>query len=189
MAFLFTVEDKSVRPNTETLLISPFKEIWERDETPQKMTAIDELTYIEFMTSNKKSNPYKGYSESLRHGKVKQDIFGQDSYWQPDDLVKAGIKKMEEFHTQASSSYGFLQDAKFAADKLRGFFREFDMNAVNLKTGAPIYKPKDITNALKDTDDVVTKLDKLEKKVEEELFDKVVTKAGKETSPFADPDI
>ena len=31
MAFLFQVTDRAVFPNAETLLISPFKDIWERD--------------------------------------------------------------------------------------------------------------------------------------------------------------
>ena len=33
MAYLFKVEGKTVYPNDEVLLISPFKEIWERDKS------------------------------------------------------------------------------------------------------------------------------------------------------------
>ena len=33
MAFLFIVSEKSVFPNPETLLISPFKDIWARDKS------------------------------------------------------------------------------------------------------------------------------------------------------------
>ena len=54
MSLLFTIESKIVKPYTETLLISPFREIWERDTNAGKFTAIDEFTYIEFMTSVKK---------------------------------------------------------------------------------------------------------------------------------------
>ena len=36
MAFLFVVENGVAKPNTETLLISPFKEIWERDNSDNK---------------------------------------------------------------------------------------------------------------------------------------------------------
>ena len=53
MSLLFTIESKIVKPYTETLLISPFREIWERDTNAGKFTAIDEFTYIEFMTSVK----------------------------------------------------------------------------------------------------------------------------------------
>ena len=38
MAFLFIVSEKSVFPNPETLLISPFKDIWARDKGKKKIT-------------------------------------------------------------------------------------------------------------------------------------------------------
>ena len=90
MAFLFTVQEKSVFPNTETLLISPFKEIWARDKTQGKELAIEELTYIEFVTSLKKSNPYRQYPEKLKAQKVQEEIIRRED-WKPDDLIKKGI--------------------------------------------------------------------------------------------------
>jgi hypothetical protein len=188
MAFLFTVEEKRVRPTTEVLMISPFKEIWERDESKHKELALNEFAYIEFMTSQKKTNPFRGYSPSVKEIKVKENSFGRDSDWEPDSLISEGIQVVMEFQEEASETFSFLMSAKKGAQELKNFFNNLNMNDVNLKTGAPIYKPRDITSALKDTDDVVTKLDKLQKKVDEELFDKVVTKANKEVSPFADPD-
>jgi len=187
MAFLFTVENKLVSPNVETLLISPFKDIWERDKTKQRDVAIQEFTYVEFVTSQKKSNPFRGYPDGVKQQKVKESIFGKDSEWQPDKLIVKAIKVMEEFQYKASATYSYYISAKKGADKVKYFFITFDMSEVNPKTGNPVYKPKDITSALKDTDDVITKLDKLGKKVEEELYDKIVTKAQKEISPFADP--
>ena len=46
MSFLFKIQDKVVFPNPETLLISPFKEIWERDTDPDKHQAIKELNEV-----------------------------------------------------------------------------------------------------------------------------------------------
>lgn len=186
-AYLFTVEDRTVRPTTEALLVSPFKEIWERDTHPNKTVAIQEFSYIEFMTSLKATNPYKGYAEEVRKIKLVQMIFQGDD-WEPDELVTQGMKLVSDFQTEASDGYNFFMSAKNAVRKLEDFFNGFDMNDVSERSGMPLYKPKDITNALKDTEDVIQKLDKLAKKVEEELFDKVVTKANKEVSPFADPD-
>ena len=42
--------------------------------------------------------------------------------------------------------------AKKAAEKMQQFFLNFDMNRVNIKTGMPIYKPKDITSAVADAE-------------------------------------
>ena len=46
MAYLFKVEGKTVYPNDEVLLISPFKEIWERDKSKGKDVARQEFSYI-----------------------------------------------------------------------------------------------------------------------------------------------
>ena len=72
MAYLFSVEGKIVQPNTETLLVSPFKEIWARDKSKGKENALEEFTYIEFMTSMLKSNPYKGYAPEVKEEVIKK---------------------------------------------------------------------------------------------------------------------
>ena len=59
MAYLFQINGRAVFPNAETILISPFKDIWERDLSKNKENAIQEFAYIEFMTSMLKSNPYR----------------------------------------------------------------------------------------------------------------------------------
>lgn len=58
MSHLFTVENNVAIPNTETLLISPFKEVWERDKSKDKGQAIKEFTFVELMSSKKKANPF-----------------------------------------------------------------------------------------------------------------------------------
>jgi len=61
------------------------------------------------------------------------------------------------------------------------------MNDVNLRTGAPIFKPKDITSALNDTSRVLENLNTLREKVDNEVFEEVKKKGQKIVSPFADP--
>lgn len=187
-SYLFTVEDSLVRPTTEALLTSPFREIWERDESPKKGHAIREFSYIEFMVSMKGSNPYKNYAEGVKEMKIIEGVFRGEEF-APDELVKAGIAFLQDVQKNGSRTYQYFMSSRAAVKKIQDYFNDFDMNDVNERTGNPLWKPKDITNALKDTDDVSGKLDKLEKKVEEELFDVVVTKANKEISQFADPDL
>lgn len=186
MSVLFKVENRVVIPNTETLLISPFKEIWERDTSEGKEVAMAEFKYIEFTTSMLASNPYAGYDEETKVQKVIDAcIFMED--WKPDELVIGAQKEMEKFNTEASSSYTYYMSAKIAAEKMKDFFNTFDMNEVNTKTMNPVYKPRDITSALKDTSDVLQRLDTMKKKVEEELFQVVKRRGEKVISPFADP--
>lgn len=181
---LFTVEGKAVVPHVETLMIPPFKQIWERDGHPNKEVAKQEFTYMEFVTSMKKTNPYRGYPEEQKPDKVREDIIRIEN-WEADELVLEGIEKIREFQEEASVTYRYYMSAKTGAEKMMDFFEEFDMNTVNLKTLAPIYKPRDITSALNDTSKVLQNLNELKEKVEQELFESTRRKGDKEVGHFA----
>lgn len=187
MAFLFIVNDRVVVPNPETLLISPFKEIWERDKSPRKDMALQEFAYIEFMASFKKSNPFRDYPEDRKESIVRGNVIREEG-WNPDKLVSEGIQKLHEFQTNASVSYAYYVSSKKAAESMQNFFSNFDINERHWKTGMPVYKPKEITSALIDTERVLTNLNSLAKKVEEELFEEIKLKADKKVSLFADPE-
>lgn len=189
MAYLFKVEGNRVYPNEETLLISPFKEIWGRDNSPEKEVAIKELTYIEFMTSQLKTNPYKGYRETQRDEVLKKDII-KDENWKPDDLVIDAMDKIEEFQKEASSSYKLYKASLKAKENLEDFLLSVDLQSEENKTdkGAMVLKPKDITTALLDVDKVTASLSALHQKIEEELYEEVKVRAGKKIGVFARPE-
>jgi hypothetical protein len=183
MSFLFTIENSIAKPQAETLLISPFKEIWDRDISKHKEIAIKEFTYIELMTSKKKTNPYAGYTDEVRNNKLCSMLF-DDKNWQPDDLVIQGIAKIIEFQKEASPTYQYYIDNLAAAEKTREFLKTIDLSERSYKTGNPIYKPKDVTSAIIDSEKVILTLAILKDKVEQELFDNVRTRANKIVNPF-----
>lgn len=185
MAFLFKIEEKIAFPNEETLLISPFKDIWERDSSPNKTYALEEFAFIEFMTSMKKSNPYRQYDEDRKYEVVVEAVITQEN-WEPDELVEEGIKQLKEFQTNASSTYSYYLAVKKAAENMKDFFSTVDVNERN-ERGTPVFKPREITSALNDTEKVLTNLKALEKKVEEELYESTKNRADKKISPFANP--
>lgn len=186
MSFLFNIEGRAVFPNAETLLISPFKEIWERDESPNKENAIEDFAYIEFMTSMLKSNPFREYTEDRKEEVIIENIITQEN-WKPDELVKAAMDKVIEFQEEGSITYQYWMAAKQAAEKTIKFFMTFSLLERDDK-GKPIYKPREITTAIGDTEKVLQSLDSLKKKVDEEVFDKTRNRGNKEISPFAKPD-
>lgn len=183
MSILFNVEGKAVFPNPETLLLSPFKEIWERDKKKNKEFALEDLAYIEFISSMKATNPYRQYAENKKKEEVTKDIITRKN-WKPDELIEKAIRKNIEFQTEASTTYSYYMAAKKVAEKMKDFFETVDINERN-KAGMPVYKPADITRAINDTEKVLTNLKNLEKKVEEELYESVKTRNNKEISPFA----
>lgn len=186
MSFLFQIQGKAVFPNAETLLISPFKEIWERDSSPGKENAIQEFAYIEFMTSMLKSNPYREYPEDRKHSIISTEVIGNPEY-SPDDLVRDAINKVIEWQEEGSISYRYWMSNKTAAEKMIDFFNNFDMDERNAKTMNPVYKPNDIINAISGAEKMLTTLNTLKKKVDEEIYESTKNKGGKEISPFADP--
>lgn len=184
MSYLFIVEGVAVIPTPETLLISPFKEIWERDTSADKEIARAEFKYIEFMTSVLKTNPYKGYSGDRKETEIRNAIgFSED---RPiDDLMKEGIAAIHKFQKEASESYQYYLSAKKAVEKMRHFNNTFDLTQVNPKTFNLMLKPKDVTNALKDTEAILTNFESLKIKVEEEVYAKAKMRSDKKVSPFA----
>ena len=187
MAYLFQINGRAVFPNPETILVSPFKEIWERDLSKDKENAIQEFAYIEFMSSMLKSNPYREYPEVKKDEIIRKDIITQID-WNPDELVLEGIKKIQEFQKEGSITYVYWMSNKSAIEKMIDFFNNFDIDERNLKSGMPIYKPKDITSAVADAEKTLATLSALKSKVEEELYEKSKMRSDKIISPFANPD-
>lgn len=184
MSFLFQIEGKAVLPNPETLLIEPFKTIWDRDESEKKSLAIQEFGYIEFMTSMLKSNPYREYPEDKKDSVIR-DGLNMEEDWSPDSLIHEAMHKIIELQEEGSLVYSYWMANKAAAEKMIKFFLGFDINERNEKTFNPVYKPGDITKAINDTEKTLQTLDSLKKKVDEEVFEISRNKSNKEISPFS----
>ena len=182
MPFLFTLERSRARPTTETLLLSPFKEIWERDTTEDKTQAIKEFTFIEFMISKKKSNPFGEFEKEVRLEEVKKSIF-KDEEWSPDALVLAGMEKLHDIQTNGSQSYQYLLAAESVLEKLKLFFLSFDLNE-RTNSGGVVYKPKEITAALNDINENLRNLYLTRQMVEQELYEATRSRTNKEINPY-----
>jgi hypothetical protein len=187
MAYLFSIDNQTVYPYPETILIEPFKSIWERDRTRIKNKALEEFAYIEFMASMKKTNPFRQYPEERKHDVIKEAVINTPN-WEPDSKVEEAVEKLKELQTNASTTYSYYMAAKKAAEKMQHFFEEVDLNERNFKTGNPVYKPSDVTRALNDTEKTLQTLKSLEKKIQEELLDSTRLRSDKQISRFADPD-
>jgi len=182
---LFKVEGTLVVPTEHALLIPPYSDIWDEDTSKGKEEAKRAFAYIELNCSYKKSNPFKGYSDEIRKEKVGQAVYRDDyeSFEETDYIIEG----MELYHTlriEAAPTLQYYLSAKAGAEKMMNWLDTFNMETVNSRTGLPLYKPREITSALKDTYDVMKTLNALEEKVYEQLFETVRTKGGKEINYF-----
>lgn len=186
MSYLFQINGKAVFPNPETLLIYPFKDIWDRDKSDNKEHAVKEFSYIEFMISVLKSNPYREYPDKSREETIRRDL-SIEIEWKPDELIKDAINYIHEKQKDGSMAYTYWLSNKSVIEKVIEFFNNVDMDERNLKSGMPIYKPKDITSAVADAEKALTTLNALKTKVEEELYESSKQRSDKVISVFANP--
>jgi hypothetical protein len=182
---LFRVEGNLVVPTEHALLIFPYSEIWDRDPDPTKLEAKRQFAYIELNMSYKKSNPYKGFADDVRKEKVIHAIYRDDAdSFEEDNLIVQGMEVYEDLRLKAAPTLRYYLASKAGAEKMLDWLNDFDMDTVNERTGLPLYKPRDITSALKDTYDVMKTLNAMEQKVYEQLFESIKTKGNKEINHF-----
>ena len=146
MAYLFTIKNLAVVPEPEVYMISPFKEILARDKSKKKVVALQELAYIEFMSSLKKSNPFAGYNDGEREDAVIKAVFNGKNY-NPDKLVLEGIKFISELQTTHSPVYSLYLKSKKAVEGIKRFFDSVDVNERDDR-GKPIHKATDILRSI-----------------------------------------
>ena len=183
MSLLFQIEGMAAKPHPEALLVEPIKSMWERDKSKDKERAIKELTICEFVSSEKSSNPFAGYHPDERLTNILLRI-DMPPDWEFDPLCQEVVDFLLHCQVEASMSFTYLQSVKNAANKLKKFFNNFDMNERNERNGNPVFKPAEITRALKDSDDILTNLMKLTEKVNKEITTTERTKGGNIVSEF-----
>jgi hypothetical protein len=182
---LFRVEGHLVVPTEHALLIYPYSEIWKRDEDPKKAEAKREFAYIELNMSYKKSNPYKGFADDVRKQKVLEAVYRTDAeFFVEDELIVEAMELYDKLRLEAAPTLQYYLSAKSGAEKMMSWLNDFNMDTKNERTGLPLYKPRDITLALKDSYDVMKTLNTMEEKVYEQLFESMKTRGNKEINPF-----
>lgn len=94
-------EGKKVRPRPECLEIAEFKALWSKvrkvkgdSDGRRKLRNIQEFAYVFHVVSHK--SPYAQYEDTVRAEQVKVEVFGEDSDWEPDELVNHTLTKYRE---------------------------------------------------------------------------------------------
>lgn len=183
MANLFIIEFNRVIPNPEALLLEPFKTIWERDPDDKKVLATKELSFVEFMASVKPSNPFREAPVDKKQDIIIKELFKKQS-WSPDKLVSEAIDKVKKMQEELSFTFRFWEANKNVLEKTILHYNKLDLNAKNFKTGAPLYKPKEITDGVINAEKVMASILALRDKVDAEIFSNSKNKGKKEVSSF-----
>lgn len=166
---LFDIVSGQVVLNPTSLWLPEFKKLWDRDKSKNKVKAAREISYIVFLYDYR--SPYQAYPEVERERRILQDYFADEPKWQPDEHVKAAIKRFEEF--QDSAALRLLRATKLALESINEFF----------KTAGPEDIDKIVKNA-KELGNLVQSLDKLEQQVQKDQLENNAVRGGMEIGHF-----
>lgn len=153
---LFKYEGYEVKVAPEALTLKPFKKIWDRDKSKDKIKAITELSFLYFYCDPRSDYQYivddEDRMEAVKSGE------GLPKDWKPDATLKAAIDFYKTFDT---SSAMLLRAAMKAVSKVQNTLDE--LNPDDTKS------LKEYLAALKMIPEVASMIQEAEKSLNEEM--------------------
>lgn len=177
---LFKYEGYKITISEEALLLKPFKNIWKRDKSHNKETALRELGFVYFFCDVRSDYQYI-VDEEARMASIKEGE-GIPEDWTPDSVV---LEAMKFYNTFKTTSALLLEDTRFAVDKLRRALREIDITQTDDK-GRPIYTLNTITATIKQVPALVKDLDEAEKSIAKEILQSDKVRGAQTKSIYED---
>lgn len=181
MSYLFQVENESVLPYPETLMVYPFSAIWKG--TKSKEVAMKKFAYIEFMSSKLRSNPYSQLDKKTAHNVISKNLVkglilqGADANFWEDPLVQEGIRFLENAQNELSISYSIYISFLNAVKELENYY--------NTLRSEDIKDPQKIQNSLTNVEQLMKTTQSLKTSVERELYEEVKVHGGAIISLFS----
>lgn len=169
---LFEIRNNRAFPTVFALLKDPYKSIWEKDTTPDKIQAVKWFTYLDLLLNPRRSNPFYNLPESVRIEKVCQEVFKDPKYSIPSDLILATVAYKEDLETMAQG-YTTLTEAEYSLFKLQTFLHNLEPDA-KTPAGSLLLKPKDIILATKELPGAIDNIRKAKERVIRELDESVI---------------
>ena len=161
---LFDLQKRRVIVHTKALLIPEFKVLWDRDKKKEKEKAIRELSYVYFITDYK--SPYIQSADPDLTEKVVAKDFMKDPSYKPDKEVKEAIAKYTRL--QQTPSMRLLTASLKTISNLTSYLETINLHDRD-KNDRPVYKPSDVTSALKSIGPIIESLNKVKEQVEKEV--------------------
>lgn len=183
MKELFEVKNNEVVFAPQVLVIGEFKDLWDRDKSKNKEIANKELAFIYYAIDFR--SIYTSYFGDEKIERIKRDI-RLPKTWKPDVKVNLAIDKYNEL--SRTQSMGLLEDAEFAVEKLRDYFKQVDLIKTD-PTGKPLFAAKDLIANLKNLGDVISGIKELKLEVLKEQQSGNMVKGNRQKSAFEDPDV
>ena len=174
---LIKVENYSLSISDEALLVKPIRKLWNQDRSEKKERFYQQMSFLYFFTDPRSSYAYMLDDEERKQAIVEQE--GLEPDFQPSPLLKEAMEVYKK-HT-ITPSQRLLENALISADKVGQFLRDVDLTEKDDK-GKPLYQVSAITAALKNVEGIVTSLQNIQRKVEQEISEQGKARGTQELS-------
>lgn len=160
---LFKYQSYKVVISEEAYALKPFRKLWDRDKSKDKLKAVLELSFVYFMEDPASDYQYLVDREERAKSIIEAEGFKEG--WAPDKAVEEAMQFYSSFKTTSAL---ILEDTRYAADNLRKSLRKIDLEATDEK-GRPIYTVAAILSAIKQVPELVKGLTEAERAIAKEM--------------------
>lgn len=181
---LIKIENFQLTIADEALLVKPIRKLWNQDRSASKELFYKQMSYLYFMV-----DPRSTYSYILNENERAKTIIeqeGLDKNFTPSPLLQEAMEIYKK-HT-VTPSQELLNAALVAANTVSTFLKNPDILNEEDDKGRPKYQISAITTALKNVEGIVTSLQNLQSKVENELTEQSKARGSQELTIFDDVD-
>jgi len=163
---LIRYEDFQIKLADEAFLIRPIRRLFNADRSERKEQFWRQISYMYFMVSPSSSYSYIFDLDERSRTIIEQEGLPED--FRPSEMLVEAMRIYKD-HT-VTVSQKLLNDAMKAADTVGTFLRTVDLSEED-RNGKPKYQVSQITAALKNLEGIVSTIQNLQKKVDQELED------------------
>lgn len=173
---LLQFENYELKVAPEALLIRPIRRLWNQDRSERKEKFYQQMSYLFFMVSPQSTYSYIMDLKERSKAIIEQEGLPKD--FKPSELLEEAMRIYKQ-HT-VTVSQEFLDAAMTAAKTVITKLKDPNLLNETDDKGKPINTIKTVTSSLKDAEGVLSTLQALKKKVDQELEDKGKTRGAQE---------
>ena len=162
---LIKYEDFAIKLADEAFLVRPIRRLFNADRSERKEQFWRQMSYLYFVVSPASSYSYILDPEERAKAVIEQE--GLPADFKPSELL---IEAMQIYRKLTiTPSQKLLESSLVAADTVSKFLSDPTILEKTDDKGRPLYQISSVTAALKNVEGIVSSLQTLQKKVEQEL--------------------
>ena len=162
---LIKYEDFQVKLTDEAFLVRPIRRLFHLDRSERKENFWRQMSFLYFIVSPASSYSYILDPEERAKAVIEQE--GLPTDFKPSELLIEAMQIYKKLTVTPSQK--LLESSLKAADTVSKFLSDPTILDRTDEKGRPLYQISSITAALKNVEGIVSSLQNLQKKVEQEL--------------------